>query len=127
MSQKHLSTVFSFRPLLSVIFSLLGTNNGEIDGDIMDHFLRKYHFNFKESICFNEYFFDNSFIEFGLILILFSLFIKLASAPFHIWSLDVYEGVPISSAFFFAVLTKLSIFVLLIRICYYSFLTLKSC
>lgn len=52
---------------------------------------------------------------------------KLALAPFHIWSLDVYEGVPISSAFFFAVLTKLSIFVLLIRLCYYSFLTLRSC
>jgi NADH-quinone oxidoreductase subunit N len=52
---------------------------------------------------------------------------KLASAPFHTWSLDVYEGVPISSAFFFAVLTKLSLFVLLIRLCYYSFIALKGC
>lgn len=125
--QKHLSAAFSFRPLLSVIFSLLGKNNGEADCEIIDYFLWKYYFNLKESICLDRDFFDNSFLEFGLILVLFSLFIKLASAPFHIWSLDVYEGVPISSAFFFAVLTKLSIFVLLIRLCYYSFLTLKSC
>jgi NADH-quinone oxidoreductase subunit N len=51
----------------------------------------------------------------------------LALAPFHTWLLDVYEGVPISAAFFFAVLTKLSIFVLLIRLCYSSFIALKSC
>jgi NADH-quinone oxidoreductase subunit N len=46
---------------------------------------------------------DYSFIELGLTLILFSLFIKLALAPFHLWSLDVYEGSPTSSTFFFAV------------------------
>jgi NADH-quinone oxidoreductase subunit N len=33
--------------------------------------------------------FDYSFIELGLTLILFSLFIKLALAPFHLWSLDL--------------------------------------
>lgn len=65
--------------------------------------------------------FDYSFIEMGLSLILFSLFIKLAGAPFHLWSLDVYEGSPTSSTFFFAAITKLSIFVLLIRICYINF------
>lgn len=65
--------------------------------------------------------FDYSFIEVGLSLIMFSLFIKIASAPFHLWSLDVYEGSPTSSTFFFAVITKLSVFVLLIRICYINF------
>ena len=71
--------------------------------------------------------FDYSFVEFGLSLVLFSLFIKLALAPFHLWSLDVYEGAPTSSTFFFAVITKLSIFVLLIRLCYQSFFSLYSC
>lgn len=66
--------------------------------------------------------FDYSFIvEVGLALICFSLFIKLALAPFHLWSLDVYEGSPTSAAFFFAVIGKLSIFVLLIRLCFQSF------
>jgi NADH-quinone oxidoreductase subunit N len=71
--------------------------------------------------------FDYSFVELGLSLILFSLFIKLALAPFHLWSLDVYEGSPTSSTFFFAVISKLSIFVLLVRLCYDSFFSLKSC
>jgi NADH-quinone oxidoreductase subunit N len=65
--------------------------------------------------------FDFSFIEIGLAFIIFSLCIKLAAAPFHLWSLDVYEGAPTSSSFFFAAITKLSIFVLLIRICFFNF------
>lgn len=65
--------------------------------------------------------FDYSFIEIGLALIIFSMCIKLAAAPFHLWSLDVYEGSPTSSSFFFAAITKLSIFVLLIRICFFNF------
>lgn len=67
-------------------------------------------------------FFDYSFaVEVGLALICFSLFIKLALAPFHLWSLDVYEGSPTSAAFFFAVISKLSIFVLLIRLCFQGY------
>ena len=71
--------------------------------------------------------FNDSSIELGLTLILFSLFIKLALAPFHLWSLDVYEGSPTISTIFFAVITKLSIFVILIRLCYTSFFSLKDC
>lgn len=71
--------------------------------------------------------FDFSFVELGLTLILFSLFIKLALAPFHLWSLDVYEGSPTSSTFFFAVITKLSIFVLLVRLCYTCFYEFNDC
>ena len=70
--------------------------------------------------------YDFSFLEFGLTLILFSLFIKLAIAPFHLWSLDVYEGSPTSSTFFFAVITKLSIFVFLLRLSYIGFIPLND-
>jgi NADH-quinone oxidoreductase subunit N len=46
--------------------------------------------------------FNHSFAsEVGLSLICFSLYIKLALAPFHLWSLDVYEGSPTSTTFFF--------------------------
>ena len=58
------------------------------------------------------------FLEIGLAFIIFSLFIKLALAPFHVWSLEVYEGSPTISTFFFAVITKLSFFVFLVRISY---------
>jgi len=49
------------------------------------------------------------------------LLFKLAIAPFHLWSPDVYEGSPSSSTFLFSVVPKIAIFVLLIRIFYYSF------
>ena len=60
-------------------------------------------------------------VSIGFMLICISLFIKLAIAPFHFWSLDVYEGSPNSTTFFFAVVPKIALFVLLTRICYISF------
>ena len=65
--------------------------------------------------------FDVILLQFALIFILISLFFKLALAPFHVWAIDVYEGSPSSSTFFFAVVSKLSIFILLLRICHYGF------
>ena len=62
-----------------------------------------------------------SIIQFALTFILISLFFKLALAPFHIWVPDIYEGSPTSSVVFFAIIPKLAIFVLLLRINYYSF------
>ena len=62
-----------------------------------------------------------SLVQFGLVFILISLLFKLAIAPFHTWAPDVYEGSPSASTFFFAVVPKLAIFVLLLRIFYYSF------
>ena len=65
--------------------------------------------------------FDLNFAIFGLIIIILALFFKLALAPFHLWSPDVYEGSPSSSTFFFMVLSKFGIFVFLLRLCYFSF------
>jgi NADH-quinone oxidoreductase subunit N len=76
----------------------------------------------KESVpVYFEISFDASLLNFALVFILASLFFKLALAPFHLWSPDVYEGSLSSSTFFFAVIPKLGIFVLLLRIFYYSF------
>lgn len=60
-------------------------------------------------------------VSIGFFLICVSLFIKLSVAPFHFWSLDVYEGSPNTTTFFFAVVPKISLFVLLMRLCYVSF------
>lgn len=65
--------------------------------------------------------FDSSFVILGMVIILLALLFKLALAPFHLWSPDVYEGSPSSSTFFFMVLSKLGIFVFLLRVCYLSF------
>jgi NADH:ubiquinone oxidoreductase subunit 2 (subunit N) len=60
-------------------------------------------------------------IELGITLILISLSIKLSLAPFHLWSLDVYEGSPTITTFFFIVVCKISIFVFLARLFYCTF------
>jgi NADH:ubiquinone oxidoreductase subunit 2 (subunit N) len=65
--------------------------------------------------------FDTTLLQFALVFILVSLFFKLALAPFHVWSPDVYEGSPSSSTFFFAIMPKIGFFILIIRIFYYSF------
>lgn len=65
--------------------------------------------------------FDLNFAISGLLIVVLALFFKLALAPFHLWSPDVYEGSPSSSTFFFMVLSKFGIFVFLLRLCYFGF------
>lgn len=83
-------------------------------------------------IISNAFWFDENInlfeplLEIGTSFIIFSLAIKLALAPTHVWSLDVYEGSPTISTFFFAVITKLSFFVFLVRISYTSSLTCNT-
>jgi NADH-quinone oxidoreductase subunit N len=60
-------------------------------------------------------------IEYSLLFILCGLSIKLALAPFHLWSLEVYEGSPTNSTIFFATITKISLFIVIIRLCYVCF------
>jgi len=65
--------------------------------------------------------FDIGLLQFALTFILISLFFKLALAPFHTWSPAIYEGSPTSTTFFFVVVPKLGVFVLLLRIFYFGF------
>jgi hypothetical protein len=71
--------------------------------------------------CVDSSLLNLNLVSIGFFLICISLFIKLSIAPFHFWSLDVYEGSPNTTTFFFAVVPKISLFVLLLRLCYVSF------
>ena len=73
------------------------------------------------NIFVSEPFFNVGLVKFALLFILISLFFKLAIAPFHAWAPDVYEGSPSSSTFFFSVVPKIAIFILMLRIFYSSF------
>ena len=55
-------------------------------------------------------------ILFGFVLILSGLFFKVASAPFHMWSPDVYEGSPTIITTFFATVAKFFVLLALIRV-----------
>jgi NADH-quinone oxidoreductase subunit N len=52
----------------------------------------------------------------GLLLFSLGLLFKLGAVPFHLWLPDVYEGAPSSVTTLFAVVPKLSIFVVLLRL-----------
>ena len=92
----------------SIIYGVIGTTNFEDFKDIFFYSFSK--------ISFFE---KNNFLNlsnFGFLLIISSVFFKLALAPFHIWSPDIYEGALTSSTIFFAVIPKLSLFCLFVRI-----------
>jgi len=63
---------------------------------------------------------NNSFLvvstEKALLAISAAFFFKIAAAPFHMWSPDVYEGSPISSTIFFAIVPKIALFAVFVRI-----------
>lgn len=60
----------------------------------------------------------------GLILLISAFFFKLTAVPFHIWSPDVYEGVPFAVLIFLATIPKLSFFSILIKLLYVVFFDL---
>jgi NADH-quinone oxidoreductase subunit N len=76
---------------------------------------------------FDLIFFSLPVLDFLKLVILFvatGLLFKLAAAPFHMWSPDVYEGSPTSSTTIFAIVPKIAVFVLLVRIFHESFYVL---
>jgi len=93
----------------SLLYGITGTINFE---DFKDLFF--WYFQMSSSLDVSN--FDITFVVVALMFILISLFFKLAIAPFHVWAPDVYEGSPTASTFFFSVVPKLSIFVLLFRL-----------
>jgi len=97
----------------SLLYGFTGTINFEDFNNLLFHVCQG---NFS-----NDTLFDISIINFGLFFILISLFFKLAIAPFHTWAPDVYENSPSASTFFFAIMPKIALFILLLRIFYFSF------
>jgi NADH-quinone oxidoreductase subunit N len=57
----------------------------------------------------------------GLALLLVGLFFKASVAPFHSWTLDVYNGAPTPVAAFMASCTKVAAFGALLRVLYVGF------
>jgi NADH-quinone oxidoreductase subunit N len=96
-------------------FSHLNTSNFVFLNEIYFHYINSLNEG-KNFYGFSEM--NLNFLYLGFIFLCLSLFIKLALAPFHLWSLDVYEGSPGTTTAFFATVPKIGLFVLLSRICY---------
>jgi|EP01050_Picozoa_sp_SAG11_P000222 NADH-quinone oxidoreductase subunit N len=56
-----------------------------------------------------------------MIFVMVGLLFKLAAAPFHMWSPDVYEGSPTPVTAYFAIVPKLAVFAITIRVFYVTF------
>lgn len=62
--------------------------------------------------------FDHEFKYFilaGVLCVTSTLLFKIACAPFHFWSPDVYEGSPLSSTIIFSIIPKISLFFFFIK------------
>ncbi len=57
-------------------------------------------------------------VSVGWLLVAMGLFFKVAAAPFHVWTPDVYEGAPTSVTVFLATASKAASFAILVRIFY---------
>jgi proton-translocating NADH-quinone oxidoreductase chain N len=59
--------------------------------------------------------------ELGMIFLLVGFLFKIAAAPFHMWSPDVYEGAPTSITAFFMITPKAALIAVFLRIFLESF------
>ena len=64
----------------------------------------------------------NDVILIGSIFILIAILFKLASAPFHMWAPDVYEGSPTLITAYFAIVPKIGILYALITFLFTAFI-----
>lgn len=107
----------------SILYGVSGSTNFEDLKNLFFLMYSKYDnlYEISNYCAVKHIFIDKGIFQFALSFVFVSLLFKLAVAPFHLWSIDVYEGSLSSSTFFFAVVPKLAIFILIIRIFYLSF------
>jgi len=103
---------------LSSCFILLGTsllyvNSGttNMDGLYIIASLNDLNYNF---------WYQPYYINFSLLIFSIGFLFKISAAPFHFWSPDVYDAIPTIVTTFVAIIAKISIFILLLEIVYYT-------
>lgn len=64
--------------------------------------------------------YQNSFINYSLIIMTVGFLFKISAAPFHFWSPDVYDAIPTVVTAFVAIIAKISILVFLFDIVHYT-------
>lgn len=78
------------------------------------------------SILLMENLYDNIpsfyqyYIQISLVIVSVGFLFKIASAPFHFWSPDVYDAIPTVVTTFVAIIAKISILIFLLDLVYYT-------
>ena len=60
------------------------------------------------------------YINFSLLIFSAGFLFKVSAAPFHFWSPDVYDAIPTIVTTFVAIIAKISIFIFLLELVYYT-------
>ena len=66
------------------------------------------------------YWYKPYYINISLLILSVGFLFKVSAAPFHFWSPDVYDAIPTIVTTFVAIIAKISIFVFLLEIVYYT-------
>jgi len=104
---------------LSSCFILLGTallyaNTGSTNLDNL------YIITSISDLTFGDLWYKPYYINVSLIIFVTGFLFKVSAAPFHFWSPDVYDAIPTIVTTFVALIAKVSIFILLLQITYYT-------
>ena len=91
--------------------SLLYTNTGITNLD--NYYIINNLFDLKHQMDDN---YLNGFANYFLLLISIGFLFKVSAAPFHFWSPDVYDAIPTITTTFVAIVTKISIFILVLEL-----------
>lgn len=104
---------------ISLIYGFTGTTNFEILAklliDISD-----------VNIGYLSFIACNNRLVLGILFLAVGFLFKLAVVPFHMWSPDVYEGAPTSVTALFAIVPKLGIGAILVKLFFFVFYDLIS-
>jgi len=104
---------------LSSCFILLGTallyaNSGTTNLDSL------YVINSISDFSDMTYWYQPYYINFSLLVFSIGFLFKISAAPFHFWSPDVYDAIPTIVTTFVALVAKISIFIFLLELVYYT-------
>jgi len=67
-----------------------------------------------------NYWYKPYYINFSLLIFSIGFLFKVSAAPFHFWSPDVYDAIPTIVTTFVAIIAKISIFIFLLELVYYT-------
>lgn len=73
-----------------------------------------------EKYAYYSTWYNHTYFFYSLLLISVGLLFKIAAAPFHWWSPDVYDGVPTVVTVFIANLGKIAILILFLELVHYT-------
>lgn len=73
-----------------------------------------------EKYAYYSAWYNHTYFFYSLLLISVGLLFKIAAAPFHWWSPDVYDGVPTIVTTFIAIMGKIAILILFLQLVHYT-------